>query len=192
MAKPGATPGKTIDVFEDALCPICAEFERQFGQQINQAVDQGDLAVNYHMLNFLNPRSFSGDYSTRAAAALLCVAEEGGTQPGLYLNYHSALFSTDNQPAEGGSADLTNEQLAELATTTGAPTSAASCITAGTNIAAADCGGRRLIGSAAGRHRPDRHPDRALQRRARQHHRRLAEHSARPVGGNAPGAGAFD
>jgi protein-disulfide isomerase len=137
VAKPGATPGKTIDVFEDALCPICSEFERQFGQQMNQAVDQGDLAVNYHMLNFLNPRSFSGDYSTRAAAALLCVAEEGGTQPGLYLNYHSALFSTDNQPAEGGSADLTNEQLAQLATTTGAPTSAASCITAGTNIAAA-------------------------------------------------------
>ena len=73
------------------------------------------------MLNFLNPRSFSGDYSTRAAAALLCVAQEGGTQPGLYLAYHSALFATDNQPAESGTADLTNEQLAELATSIGAP-----------------------------------------------------------------------
>ena len=189
VAKPGATPGKTIDVFEDALCPICSEFERQFGQQMNQAIDQGDLAVNYHMLNFLNPRSFSGDYSTRAAAALLCVAQEGGTQPGLYLDYHSALFSTDNQPAEGGSADLTNEQLAELATTTGAPASAASCITRRDEHRRSRRGGRRIVGGAAGRHRPDRHPDGAVQRRPGQHHRRLAEHAARPVNGRWNGAG---
>lgn len=137
VMKPGATPADTIDVFEDALCPNCAEFERQFGQQLNLAIDQGQLAVNYHMLNFLDPRSISGDYSTRAAAALLCVAQEGGTQPGLYLGYHSALFSTENQPVEGGTADLTNEQLAELATATGAPATAAACITTGTNTAAA-------------------------------------------------------
>ena len=137
VMKAGAAPTETVDVFEDALCPVCSEFERQFGQQLNQAIDQGQLTVNYHMLNFLDARSFSGDYSTRAAAALLCVAEEGGSQPGLYLGYHSALFATDTQPAEGGTADLTNEQLAELATSVGAPAAATDCITAGTNVAAA-------------------------------------------------------
>ena len=50
VVKPGSTPTVKIDVFEDALCPICAEFERQFGQQINKAVDDGSLAVNFHML----------------------------------------------------------------------------------------------------------------------------------------------
>lgn len=138
VMKAGATPGITIDVFEDALCPICSEFESQFGQQMNQAIDEGKLAVNYHMLNFLNPRSFSGDYSTRAAAALLCVAQEGGSQPGLYLGLHSTLFSTGTQPVEGGTSDLSNEQLAALATTAGAPAAAAECITAGTNIDAAN------------------------------------------------------
>ena len=92
VAKPGSTPKVTIDVFEDALCPICAAFETQFGQQISQEIDGGSLAVNYHMLNFLNSSSFSGDYSTRAAAALLCVAQESGSQPGLYMAFHSALF----------------------------------------------------------------------------------------------------
>ena len=64
----GTSP-KVIDLYEDALCPVCAEFEAQFGQQINQAVDEGKLTVNVHMLTFLDPRSFSKNYSTRAAAA---------------------------------------------------------------------------------------------------------------------------
>lgn len=137
VAKPGSTPKVTIDVFEDALCPVCAAFETQFGQQINQELDAGSLAVNYHMLNFLNGSSFSGDYSTRAAAALLCVAEESGTQPGLYMAYHSALFATDNQPAESGTEDLTNDQLATLASSVGAPAVATSCISSGKNVDAA-------------------------------------------------------
>lgn len=137
VAKPGTTPAVSIDIYADALCPICGEFERQFGQQINEAVDNGSLAVNYHMLDFLSPKSPSGDYSTRAAAALTCVAQHGGSQPGLYLGYLSALFSADHQPAESGSADLTNDQLAQLATTSGAPPAAADCISAGANVAAA-------------------------------------------------------
>lgn len=137
VTKPGSTPKVTIDVFEDALCPVCAAFEKQFGQQISQELDAGNLAVNYHMLNFLNPKSFSGDYSTRAAAALLCVAQESGTQPGLYVAFHSALFSTDNQPEESGTGDLNNEQLASLATSVGAPASASTCISSGQNFDAA-------------------------------------------------------
>lgn len=137
VAKPDSTPKVTIDVFEDALCPVCAAFETQFGQQISQEIDAGNLAVNYHMLNFLNPKSFSGDYSTRAAAALLCVAQESGSQPGLYMAFHSALFATDRQPAESGTEDLTNEQLAELAGSVGAPAAATSCISSGQNVQAA-------------------------------------------------------
>lgn len=136
VSKPGSTPAVTIDLYEDALCPACAEFERQFGQQINKAVDEGTLAVNVHMLNFLNEQSFSKDYSTRAAAASLCVAQEDGSTPGAYLRFHSALFAPQTQPQEGSSGDLSNQQLADLATTSGAP-AAAECITSGRNTAAA-------------------------------------------------------
>jgi len=132
----GTTP-KVIDLYEDPLCPICAEFEAQFGQQINQAVDEGKLTVNVHMLTFLDPRSFSQNYSTRAAAALLCVAQEDGSQSGVYLGYHSALFASGTQPTEGGSSDLTDQQLADLATSKGASAAAAQCITSGQNVAAA-------------------------------------------------------
>lgn len=131
------SPTASIDVFEDALCPICAQFEQQFGQQLNQAIDQGRLAVRYHMLTFLDQRSASADYSTRAAASLLCVAENAGSQPGTYLGYHAALFDPERQPAEDGAEDLSNEQLAALAVERGAPQTAASCITSGEQIAAA-------------------------------------------------------
>jgi protein-disulfide isomerase len=137
VAKPGSVPVATIDVFEDALCPVCAQFEQQFSQQMNQAIDEGRLAVNYHMLDFLNKSSFSKDYSTRVAAALLCVAQNGGTQPGLFLKFHSALFAPENQPAENGSSDLSNDQLAALATSVGAPDAAATCISSGQNVSAA-------------------------------------------------------
>ncbi len=152
VSKPDSKPAVTIDLYEDALCPICAEFERQFGQQINQAVDEGKLAVNVHMLNFLNPQSFSKDYSTRAAAALLCVAQQSGSSPGVYLGFHSALFASGTQPQEGGSADLTNQQLADLATKSGAP-AAADCITSGQNIdaaVAADTASRATLSKATG------------------------------------------
>ena len=132
----GTNP-KVIDLYEDALCPVCSEFESQFGQQINQAVDEGKLSVNVHMLTFLDPRSFSQNYSTRAAAALLCVAQEDGSTPGTYLGFHSALFATGTQPTEGGSSDLTDQQLADLATSKGASDAAAQCVTSGQNVAAA-------------------------------------------------------
>jgi protein-disulfide isomerase len=137
VSKSGSVPPQTLDIYEDALCPICAEFERQYGQQINQAIDSGLLTVNYHMLTFLDKSSFSGDYSTRAAAALLCVAQQSGPLPGAYLAFHSALFSPDHQPEEGGSSDLTNEELAALATASGASAAAAECASSGQNVAAA-------------------------------------------------------
>ena len=131
------TTTKTIDLYEDALCPVCAVFETQFGQQINQAVDEGKLILNVHMLTFLDPHSHSGSYSTRAAAALLCVAQNDGSQSGVYLGYHSALYASGTQPAEGGTSDLSDQQLADLATSKGASDAAAQCITSGQNVAAA-------------------------------------------------------
>ncbi|NNG37291.1 thioredoxin domain-containing protein [Nakamurella aerolata] len=113
-------PAKTIDLYEDAMCPICGQFEEQYGKQLAQQVDDGNIAVRLQMLHFLNRASSSGDYSQRAAGALLAVATEAGDQPGLVLKYHSAIFSPDFQPQEG-SGNKTNQELADLAQQTGVP-----------------------------------------------------------------------
>lgn len=133
LGKPDA--GTTLDIFEDPLCPACAALEHLSGQSVAQAIDNGDVAVRYHMLNFLNKASSSGDYSTRAGAAMLCLAQDGNAIA--YSAFHAALFSPDNQPAESGKSDHTNDDLARIARDNGASDAAATCITSGVNVDAA-------------------------------------------------------
>ena len=136
----GSDPKLTIDIYQDAMCPSCQAFEQQFGQQVNQAVDSGQLRVNYHMLNFLDSQSASKSYSTRAAAALLCVGSDSSAQPGAFMRFLENLYDDDVKPAEGGTSDLSDQQLADLASKNGATAAAATCITKGTNVALAKSG----------------------------------------------------
>ncbi|WP_051163219.1 DsbA family protein [Nocardia transvalensis] len=120
---------KTIDVFEDPMCPACGSMEHLFGQEIAHKIDDGALAVRYRLVNFLDPKSSSKDYSTRAVAANECVADAGDGP--VYSKFHTALFTT-KQPSEGG--DLTNDQLAAIAKDAGAPDEVLQCITKGNRI----------------------------------------------------------
>lgn len=123
---------KTIDIFEDPMCPYCAQLEQQHGQEVAQAVDEGKLAVRYHLMNFLDQLSASGDYSTRAVAATLCIADTGNGVA--YSAFHSELFSVEGQPKERGSSDHTNEDLATIANNAGANEDAVTCIREGKKV----------------------------------------------------------
>ena len=113
------SPAASFSVYEDPLCPFCAQFDRQYGQQIAQAVDEGRVGVDYHLLNFLDRGSGSGSYSTRATAALMCAATHLGPTPGAWAALHSTLFDEDVQPAENSVEDMTNGQLAQYAADAG-------------------------------------------------------------------------
>lgn len=130
-------PSLVLDVYEDGLCPACAQFEHQFGQQISKAIDDGQLTARYHMVNFLNASSHSGTYSTRAYAALIAVAKNDGSKPGVFMQFHTALYDPANQPKENGSSDLSNAQLASLAGSVGASTTTQDEISTGTDVASA-------------------------------------------------------
>ncbi|MGW4328865.1 DsbA family protein [Nocardia sp. NPDC004573] len=121
---------KTIDLFEDPLCPGCGSLERIYGQEIAQKIDEGALAVRYRLVNFLDARSRSKDYSTRAVAANQCVAESGSGP--VYSKFHTELFTT-KRPSEGG-ADLSNEELAAIAGDAGAAESVRQCIATGAEV----------------------------------------------------------
>ncbi|WP_067535391.1 DsbA family protein [Nocardia crassostreae] len=123
LGKPGIA--KTIDVYEDPLCPACGQMERIYGQEIAQNLDEGKFAVRYRMVNFLDPRSGSKDYSTRAIAAFECVAQTGSGPA--FAKFHDRLFTAE-QPEEGGS-DLDNQRLAAIAKESGASDDAVTCIT---------------------------------------------------------------
>ncbi|WP_067824106.1 DsbA family protein [Nocardia inohanensis] len=128
LGKPNVA--KTIDVYEDPICPACGQLERIYGQEIAQQVDEGKLAVRYRLLNFLDGQSSSKDYSTRAVAANECVAQAGAGPA--YSKFHELLF-TSKQPSEGGS-DHDNKALAEIAKEAGASDEAVKCITSGERV----------------------------------------------------------
>ncbi|MDO3638928.1 TIR domain-containing protein [Mycolicibacterium arseniciresistens] len=125
----------TIDVFNDALCPACGRFISLYGDDIRSAVLDNEIQVHYHVVAILDDYSASGDYSSRAAAAVYCVAQDGDVDT--FENFYSALFDPVFQPEEGGTSDHTDDDLADLATESGAPASAAECITSGTDASAA-------------------------------------------------------
>lgn len=131
LGRPDAA--KTIDFYEDPLCPGCGAQERIHGQELAQKIDEGELAVRYHFVAFLDDQSQSKDYSTRAVAANLCVAQSGSAVA--YGKFHELLF-VENQPREGAD-DHSDTELADLAKQAGAPDTAIECITSGAQRTAA-------------------------------------------------------
>jgi protein-disulfide isomerase len=114
VGKPDAKA--TLDVYEDFLCPACAQFESRFGPAVDAKVADGSLKVRFHMLNMLNNRSDPAGYSTDSANAALLAADEGK-----FLVFHKSLFG--DQPAEGARG-WTKDQLIELGKGVGITSSA--------------------------------------------------------------------
>lgn len=115
----------TVDTYVDFMCPICGDFEDAYGEQLQTAAADGDITLNIHPISILDRYSAGGEYSSRSAGAMYCVAAE---EPNAALDYFNLLFT--NQPEEG-TTGLTNDQLADLATQAGAD-AATECIADGT------------------------------------------------------------
>ncbi|WP_460632068.1 DsbA family protein [Leifsonia lichenia] len=107
------TGSKHVDIWFDPMCPICGEFEKTNGETLAKAVSDGTITLRLHPLTFLDRASNGTGYSTRASAALTCVAVK---EPNGALDYYTALFA--NQPEENSNG-LTDDELAKLATDSG-------------------------------------------------------------------------
>lgn len=140
---PGPTPGgalisqetgaisvgkgdKQVDTYIDFMCPVCGQFEEAYGEQLQAAADNDEITLNIHPIAILDFRSTT-EYSSRAAAAMYCVAEN---DPDSAIAFMNLLFK--NQPAEG-SAGLDDAQLTTYASDAGAKKSA-DCIADGEYI----------------------------------------------------------
>lgn len=109
---------KTIALYEDLQCPICQQFEQVTGQQVQQAVADGKVQVEYHMVSFLD-RASANEYSSRALNALMVVFDQDG--PEAFEKFHTYLY--EHQPEEG-SAGPSDAELIDAAVGLGADRSA--------------------------------------------------------------------
>ena len=100
----GAGPVR-VDAFIDFLCPFCRQFELSSGPALAALVADQLVSLVYHPMNFLDQASTT-NYSTRAAAASGCAADQGR-----FLDFANTLF--EYQPPEGGPG-LSDAELASL------------------------------------------------------------------------------
>lgn len=127
-----AEPKAVVSLYEDFLCPHCRDFEQQYGPTINQLIDSGAIRADYYMVAILDSPS-NGNYSSRAANAAYCVADESKDA---FRRFHAALFA--QQPGETGSSFPDDARLIELARQAGAAGTVPDCINKGKYVALAE------------------------------------------------------
>lgn len=110
----------TIDVYEDFLCPGCAELEDRDGDRLADAAAGGQAVVRYHPIALLDEESEPPGYSTLAAGASHCAVAAG-----IFPTLHTSLFAA--QPTQGEPA-WTRPQLVALGRELGADGSFARCV----------------------------------------------------------------
>lgn len=116
-------PRVVISMYEDFQCPHCRTFEEQLGPTITSLIGSGAVAADYYMVAILD--QVSSGYSSRAAAAAYCVADESNEA---FVRFHTALFA--QQPAEG-SPTPDNAALIEQARIAGVVGGVPDCINSG-------------------------------------------------------------
>lgn len=109
-----ATGPVSIVVYLDYQCPYCAQFEEANGEQLVTWVAGGIATLEMHPVAILDSLSLGTRYSSRAANAVACVADN---QPDEFYLASTALFA--NQPAEGTSG-LTNAEIVSIVDEAGA------------------------------------------------------------------------
>lgn len=125
----GTTSGDdavVVDVYLDYMCPICGVFEEINGPELDELRANGDITLVLHPVSILDAQSQGSSFSTRAAQAFAYVAENA---PDKALAFNEAMFA--QQPGEGTSG-LSNDQIAEIATSVGVPEDVAAKIADGT------------------------------------------------------------
>jgi len=114
-----------VDEYVDFMCPYCGQFYENSSADLADAVKAGDITLNLHPISILDRLSQGTNYSTRAANAVYCVADDNADA---VYPFYDALFQ--NQPAEN-SAGLDDDKLLSLAKQAGASGDVESCIADG-------------------------------------------------------------
>lgn len=116
------TGERTVDTYIDFMCPICNQFEQTYGSTLEGLADEGRITLNIHPIAILDSASQGTQFSTRAANAAYCVAEDDGAN---VLPFVQAMYA--QQPAEQ-TAGLDDATLVQIAESAGASDDVASCI----------------------------------------------------------------
>ncbi|MET8568674.1 DsbA family protein [Streptomyces sp. NPDC004783] len=102
-----------VHLYEDPRCPACASLEQNLGETINKGMKDGDYKLSFTIGTFLDG-NLSGEGSKNALSALGAALNVG---PDAFLDYKSALFSSEYHPAETTDELAKDDYLIKVANT---------------------------------------------------------------------------
>ncbi|MFF8912550.1 DsbA family protein [Streptomyces sp. NPDC015032] len=91
-----STAKKTLEIYEDPRCPICATLEQSVGGTLQKDIDAGKYKIKYIGATFLDDMA-TGVGSKNALSALGAALN---ISPQTFLDYKAALFSAKYHPEE--------------------------------------------------------------------------------------------
>ncbi|MFJ3901989.1 thioredoxin domain-containing protein [Streptomyces sp. NPDC090025] len=109
VGKPEAK--KTLEIYEDSRCPVCATFEQGVGATVDKDVTDGKYKLKYIGATFID-NSDQGEGSKNALSALGAALD---VSPEAFLKYKSALYSTTFHPDERDDKFAKDSFLLEVA-----------------------------------------------------------------------------
>ncbi|WEO97984.1 thioredoxin domain-containing protein [Streptomyces sp. FXJ1.172] len=104
---------KTLKMYEDPRCPVCAQFEQNVGSTLKKDIDDGKFKYQYVGATFIDSHD-NGQGSKNALSALgaaLNVSDEA------FLEYKSALYSAKWHPDETDDKFKDDNYLIQVADT---------------------------------------------------------------------------
>ncbi|MYW21651.1 thioredoxin domain-containing protein [Streptomyces sp. SID2955] len=91
-----STAKKTLVMYEDPRCPVCAQFEQSVGPAVKKDFDAGKFKIQFVGATFID-NNIPGVGSKNALSALGAALN---VSPEAFLQYKSALYSTKWHPNE--------------------------------------------------------------------------------------------
>ncbi|WP_217237257.1 thioredoxin domain-containing protein [Streptomyces sp. AC555_RSS877] len=104
---------KTLVMYEDPRCPVCAQFEQTVGATVDKGVEDGKYKVEYVGATFLD-NGLGGEGSKNALSALGAALN---VSPEAFLEYKAAMYSAKWHPEESDDKFKDDSYLIEVADT---------------------------------------------------------------------------
>lgn len=108
-----ASAKKTLELYEDSRCPICASFEQAVGPTVKKDVDAGKYKLKYVGATFID-NADSGEGSKNALSALGAALN---VSPEAFTEYKAALYAAKWHPKETEDKFAKDSYLLEVADT---------------------------------------------------------------------------
>ncbi|MFJ9538046.1 thioredoxin domain-containing protein [Streptomyces sp. NPDC101225] len=118
-----ASAKKTLKVYEDPRCPICAQFEQTVGSTVKKDYDEGKFKIHYIGGTFLDGDTDKGgklQIGSRGEGSKNAMSALGAAlnvSPEAFLEYKTALYSAKYHPEETNDKFKSDAYLIKVANT---------------------------------------------------------------------------